>query len=232
MKENYFVCSCHGKPDGRSDFVSIPDIVVDEDGSERKRKKQRVIVTKTRCNAMMRVKLNDFGMYEVIGHVLMHNYELTRTEWQHCHRSEMAIGDGKEKEITVMTEASTRPAVQYRYECHQYGGAEALGHTSRYHYNFSLLSLSQYLSLHSLFTFTSFVVSLPLSTSPSTHFRSIANHFFSPSFPLSQFLFVLTLSLSCDLIVTRDFVRCILRLSSLTTTPAIRIVFADDSPTP
>ncbi|XP_048492309.1 protein FAR1-RELATED SEQUENCE 5-like [Beta vulgaris subsp. vulgaris] len=29
-----------------------------------------------------------------------------------------------------------RPAVQYRYECHQYGGAKALGHTSRDHYNF------------------------------------------------------------------------------------------------
>ncbi|XP_048501273.2 protein FAR1-RELATED SEQUENCE 5-like [Beta vulgaris subsp. vulgaris] len=128
-KEKYFVCSCHGKPDGQSDFVSVPD-VVDEDGNERKRKQRRVIVTKTGCNAMMRVKLNDSGMYEVIGHVL---HEL---RWQHYHRSERAIGDGKAKEITVMTEASMRPAVQYRYECHQYGGAEALGHTSRDHYNF------------------------------------------------------------------------------------------------
>ncbi|XP_057251765.1 uncharacterized protein LOC104896758 [Beta vulgaris subsp. vulgaris] len=48
----------------------------------------------------------------------------------------MGHWDGKAKEITVMTEASMRPAVQYRYECHQYGGAEALGHTSRDHYNF------------------------------------------------------------------------------------------------
>ncbi|KMT08143.1 hypothetical protein BVRB_6g143880 [Beta vulgaris subsp. vulgaris] len=121
-KEKYFVCSCHGKPDGQSDFVSVPDVVVDEDGNERKRKQRRVIVTKTGCNAMMRVKLNDSGMYEVIGHVLVHNHELTRTEWQHYHRSERAIGDGKAKEITVMTEASMRPAVQYRYECDSESG--------------------------------------------------------------------------------------------------------------
>lgn len=80
---------------------------------------------------MIRVKLNDSQMYEVIGHVFMHNHELTCTDQQYYYHSQRAIGDGKEKEIIVMTEVSMRPPMQYHYECHQYGGAEALDHTSR-----------------------------------------------------------------------------------------------------
>lgn len=42
----------------------------------------------------MRVKFVD-DMYEVVSHVIEHNYELTREKWNHLHRYERSIPSDK-----------------------------------------------------------------------------------------------------------------------------------------
>nr|GMD81234.1 protein FAR1-RELATED SEQUENCE 5-like [Ipomoea batatas] len=65
-------------------------------------KGKRKNITRTRCEASMRVRLNDEGVYEVAHHITSHNHPLTRKEWVHLHRSEREITSEKAQAIETM----------------------------------------------------------------------------------------------------------------------------------
>ncbi|XP_073031667.1 protein FAR1-RELATED SEQUENCE 5-like [Primulina eburnea] len=89
--EKYFVCSCAGvKNSENADNFS--------DASSA-RKRSNSCLTRTRCKASLRVKLNEGGVYEVLSHVMVHNHPFTRIEWGHLHRSERTISKEKGKVI-------------------------------------------------------------------------------------------------------------------------------------
>ncbi|KAL2935176.1 Protein FAR1-RELATED SEQUENCE 7 [Bienertia sinuspersici] len=50
--------------------------------SKKKKPKQQAI-TRVGCKAMIRVKKNKEGLFEVVQHVMHHNHSLTRLPWQH-----------------------------------------------------------------------------------------------------------------------------------------------------
>ncbi|KAL8466369.1 hypothetical protein ACS0TY_035463 [Phlomoides rotata] len=66
------------------------------------KQKRNVALTRTNCKAMMRIKRNNDGVYEVVKHIEKHNDPLTRTEWSHLHRSERSITDEKAIAIEEM----------------------------------------------------------------------------------------------------------------------------------
>ncbi|KAL8465052.1 hypothetical protein ACS0TY_034510 [Phlomoides rotata] len=66
------------------------------------KQKRNVALTRTKCKAMMRIKRNNDGVYEVVKHIEKHNHPLTRTEWSHLHRSERSITNEKAKAIEEM----------------------------------------------------------------------------------------------------------------------------------
>ncbi|GER37283.1 FAR1-related sequence 5 [Striga asiatica] len=79
--EKYYVCSCQGSK--RSTASSTGDQV------QRKEKKR--CITRTGCQAYLRVKMNSKGVYEVIGHNTQHNHTLHRKVWRHMHHPERLI---------------------------------------------------------------------------------------------------------------------------------------------
>ncbi|KAL8543935.1 hypothetical protein ACS0TY_004473 [Phlomoides rotata] len=68
--EKLFVCSCNGEKLKRSDNSSM----------DTSTKKNNIIVTRTNCQAMMRAKINDDGIYVVVKHETNHKHTMTREE--------------------------------------------------------------------------------------------------------------------------------------------------------
>lgn len=130
--EKYYVCSCAGfKRNDKSYSENMEENVAISSTMKR-----RVPVLRTGCQASLRAKMNDDGVYEVIHHVLLHNHELTRKEWSHFHRSERKMGTEKGKAIEEMISSRIRPTDSYRYMSHNAGGEENVGHTLKDHLNF------------------------------------------------------------------------------------------------
>ncbi|XP_073138365.1 protein FAR1-RELATED SEQUENCE 5-like [Henckelia pumila] len=128
--EKYFLCSCSGT---KKIEDSNPDNL--SGGSVGKIGK-RSCLTRTGCKALLRVKLNDECLYEVVSHVMIHNHAFTRIEWSHHHRSERRISNVKGKAIEDMISSGMRATDSYRYMVHEAGGEENVGHTLMDHMNF------------------------------------------------------------------------------------------------
>ncbi|KAL8475156.1 hypothetical protein ACS0TY_030802 [Phlomoides rotata] len=100
------------------------------------KQKRNVALTRTNCKAMMRIKRNNDGVYEVVKHIEKHNHLLTRIEWSHLHRSERSITDEKAKAIEEMLSSGLRATKSFRYMAYNVGGEENVGHTLKDHMNF------------------------------------------------------------------------------------------------
>ncbi|XP_021714612.1 protein FAR1-RELATED SEQUENCE 5-like [Chenopodium quinoa] len=126
-----FVCSKEGfrvKPKNQKTPTPIP--------GQKQKKKRQVPITRTGCKAFIRAKKNKEGMFEVEEHVMQHNHELTRREWQHLQRSERKITEDKAKVIDIMAESGLRPAESYCLMAYEAGGENVLAHTMKDHFNY------------------------------------------------------------------------------------------------
>ncbi|XP_074266872.1 protein FAR1-RELATED SEQUENCE 9-like [Silene latifolia] len=136
VTEKYFACSCQGDTNSGKKCKSISE-EQSATINERKRKQRTTLITRTGCQAKIRVKFNmEFNIYEVVMHVVAHNHPLTPPEWHHHHRSERAIPPEEGEVIRIMTEARLPPTAQYRYLAAACGGEEYVGHTKKDHLNF------------------------------------------------------------------------------------------------
>ncbi|KAL8483962.1 hypothetical protein ACS0TY_026596 [Phlomoides rotata] len=109
------VCSCNGIKIRKNGILP-----------ETRKVKQKSGVTRTNCKTQMRARLTEDGKYEVAKHIVQPNHTLTRKEWNHLHRSERAIREGK---LFIRTTNS------YRYLAHSAGGEDQVGHTMKDHMN-------------------------------------------------------------------------------------------------
>lgn len=128
--EKYFVCSSQGERKNNN------PVEQNEGSSTSGKKKKNSSVTRTGCNAEIRVKLNDDGVYEVIHHIRSHNHPLTRKEWVHLHRSERVITNEKGLAIESMISSGMRASDSFRYMVEEAGGEQCVGHTMKDHLNF------------------------------------------------------------------------------------------------
>ncbi|XP_073137297.1 protein FAR1-RELATED SEQUENCE 5-like [Henckelia pumila] len=127
--EKYFVCSCCGSK-------KLEDSNPDSNGGSVEKRGKRSCLTRTRCKASLRGKLNEEGLYEVLSHLKIHNHAFTRIEWSHHHRSERRISNAKDKAIEDMLSSGMRPIDSYRYMVHEAGGEKDVDHTLTDHLNF------------------------------------------------------------------------------------------------
>ncbi|XP_074300224.1 protein FAR1-RELATED SEQUENCE 5-like [Silene latifolia] len=86
--ERYFRCSCEG---------------VHANGNEVS--SRNAAITRCKCEACVKTKVNNDGLWEVMQHVLEHNHLFTPVQWQHHHRSERKITEAEGELIKAMTEA-------------------------------------------------------------------------------------------------------------------------------
>ncbi|KAL8484055.1 hypothetical protein ACS0TY_026665 [Phlomoides rotata] len=107
-----FICACAGIR-----------VSTKENYSKQKR---NVALTRTNCKAMMRIKRNNDGVYEVVKHIEKNNHPLTKIEWSHLHRSERSITDEKAKAIEEMLSSGLRPTQSFRYMAYNVGGGRTL----------------------------------------------------------------------------------------------------------
>ncbi|KAL6531346.1 hypothetical protein OROMI_027709 [Orobanche minor] len=124
--EKYFVCSCEGSK--RSTASNSSSLV------EKKEKKG--YITRTGCKASLRVKMNSEGVYEVVGHNILHNHTLTRKEWRHMHYSQRAITNEKAIDIGDMTPSGTGATGSFRYMTQDEEVEHSVGNTTRDPLNF------------------------------------------------------------------------------------------------
>lgn len=123
LQEKYFCCSSSGYRECKQSVANDKET-------------KRVHFTRTGCKALIRVKLQHDGCYEIIKHVNEHNHELTRPEWSHLHRSERQITDEKANAIEDMISSGLKPTDSFRYMAHDAGGVDCIGHTLRDHMNY------------------------------------------------------------------------------------------------
>lgn len=97
---------------------------------------KQVPITRTGCKAFIRAKKNSDGVFEIEEHMMKHNHELTRPEWQHLHRSERKITKEKAQVIDMMAKSGLKPAESYRLMSHEAGGENVLAHTMKDHFNY------------------------------------------------------------------------------------------------
>lgn len=132
----FYLCSCAGIKQKKAE--------VETTTSGKTRKKKLVGITRTNCPALLHVKRNKEGIYEVHKHVMQHNHNLTRPEWGHHHRSERKIPEETAKIIEQMISCGIKAAQSYHYLEFLAGGKEHVGHTMRDHLNFvSRLNLNK-----------------------------------------------------------------------------------------
>ncbi|KAL8507443.1 hypothetical protein ACS0TY_018113 [Phlomoides rotata] len=123
LAEKYFCCSSSGHRECKQS-------VANDKGTKR------VHITRTGCKALIRVKLQGDGCYEIINHVKGHIHELTRPEWSHLHRSERQITDDKGNAIEDMISSGMKPTDSFRYMAHDAGCEDCIGHTLKDHMNY------------------------------------------------------------------------------------------------
>ena len=99
--EKTYVCSAAGVTNnGKNKKKKVQTVVPVVPKKERK--PRQVSITRTQCRACLRVKMNSEGRYEVVNHVIMHNHDLTRSQWHYLHRSERQITEEKREAIETM----------------------------------------------------------------------------------------------------------------------------------
>ncbi|KAL2902454.1 Protein FAR1-RELATED SEQUENCE 5 [Bienertia sinuspersici] len=136
VMEKYFVCCAQGKRNINRKKKVKKDRNDKEDEGKKKRKPRKVSITRTDCKACIRVKYNEEGLFEVIHHVIAHNHDLTRTQWNYLHRSQREITKEKGQAIESMQKSGLSAMDSYSYMCEEAGGEECVGHSVRDHLNY------------------------------------------------------------------------------------------------
>ncbi|KAL2942321.1 Protein FAR1-RELATED SEQUENCE 5 [Bienertia sinuspersici] len=122
IKEKYYFCSAQGERNtGKKKEENEPVIEKSTSTKVKKRKKRKVMVTRTGCNALIRAKMNKNGEFEIVHHMMQHNHPLTREPLNYIHRSERQMNQPKEQAIEAMQECGLRPIDSYRYMCTEAG---------------------------------------------------------------------------------------------------------------
>ncbi|XP_074292620.1 protein FAR1-RELATED SEQUENCE 5-like [Silene latifolia] len=117
--ERCFRCSCEGVHGNGNEVNS-----------------RNAAITRCKCVACVRTKVNADGLWEVVQHVLEHNHPFTPVQWEHHDRSERKISEAEGELIKAMTEAHVPPSVQFRVAAAGAGGDAFVGHTKRDHINY------------------------------------------------------------------------------------------------
>ena len=116
--------------------VVVPSPVVQNQQQDNKRKRGKITVKRTGCNARARVKYdrkNDF--YRIEDHVIEHNHAMIPNELNHLKRSARSMTDEKLIAITQFEKCHIKPTDSYNMMVAQAGGEELLGHTKKDHIN-------------------------------------------------------------------------------------------------
>ncbi|XP_056685950.1 protein FAR1-RELATED SEQUENCE 5-like [Spinacia oleracea] len=133
--EKTFLCSAAGVTNnGKNKKKKVQTVVPVVPKKERKPRK--VPITITRCRACLRVKMNSEGRYEVANHVIIHNHDLTRSQWHYLHRSERQITEEKGEAIETMQKSGLSSMASFNYMAIEAGGEENLGHSKKDHLNY------------------------------------------------------------------------------------------------
>ncbi|XP_056686011.1 protein FAR1-RELATED SEQUENCE 5-like [Spinacia oleracea] len=107
--EKTFLCSAAGVTNnGKNKKKKVETVILVVPKKERK--PRQVPITRTGCRACLRVKMNSEGRYEVVNHVIIHNHDLTRSQWNYLHRSERQITEEKGEEIETMQKSVQSPS--------------------------------------------------------------------------------------------------------------------------
>ncbi|XP_056695127.1 protein FAR1-RELATED SEQUENCE 5-like [Spinacia oleracea] len=133
--EKTFLCSAAGVTNnGKNKKKKVQTVVPVVPKKERK--PRQVPITRTRCRACLRVKMNSEGRYAVVNHVIIHNHELTRSQWHYLHRSERKITEEKGEAIETMQKFGLSSTTSFNYMEIEAGGEENLGHSKKDHLNY------------------------------------------------------------------------------------------------
>nr|GMD82307.1 protein FAR1-RELATED SEQUENCE 5-like [Ipomoea batatas] len=131
-----YICSFQGTRKAKNLQGTRKSKNLDNQSEVSSSKGKRKNITRTRCEASMRVRLNDEGVYEVAHHITSHNHPLTRKEWVHLHRSEREITSEKAQAIETMISSGMRAIDSFRYMVQEAEGEQSVGHTMIDHMNF------------------------------------------------------------------------------------------------
>nr|GME10621.1 protein FAR1-RELATED SEQUENCE 5-like [Ipomoea batatas] len=131
--EKYFVCSFEGTRKAKNPQGTSKSKNLDNQSEVSSSKGKRKNITRTGCEASMRVRLNDEDVYEVAHHITSHNHPLTRKEWVHLHRSEREIISEKAQAIETMISSGMRAVDSFCYMVQEAGGEQSVGHTMKDH---------------------------------------------------------------------------------------------------
>ncbi|XP_056688482.1 protein FAR1-RELATED SEQUENCE 5-like [Spinacia oleracea] len=133
--EKTYVCSAAGVTNnGKNKKTKVQTVVPVVPKKERK--PRQVSITRTQCRACLRVKMNSEGRYEVVNHVIMHNHDLTRSQWHYLHRFERQITEEKREAIETMQKSGLSSMASFNYMAIEAGGEENLGHSKKDHLNY------------------------------------------------------------------------------------------------
>ncbi|XP_056691925.1 protein FAR1-RELATED SEQUENCE 5-like [Spinacia oleracea] len=133
--EKTYVCSAAGVTNnGKNKKKKVQTVVPVVPKKERK--PRQVSITRTQCRACLRVKMNSGGRYEVVNHVIIHNHDLTRSQWHYLHRSERQITEEKREAIETMQKSGLSSTASFNYMAIEAGGEENLGHSKKDHLNY------------------------------------------------------------------------------------------------
>ena len=136
----YMVCSCQGSSKNKRKLVNLPITPsprIDFDANSTKKK--TVKVTRTGCEALMRMKRqsNEEGVYWIVAeHKLEHNHPLGRPEWGHLQPAARNISAEKGEVIECMEKAGMKPSEGFKFLAYNACGMENVGHTQRDHINY------------------------------------------------------------------------------------------------
>ncbi|XP_056698371.1 protein FAR1-RELATED SEQUENCE 5-like [Spinacia oleracea] len=139
IKERYFCCSKEGKRKENTKNTKKEEATVSSESKQKGQSKnpRQQNLTRTGCNASIRLKLQKDGKFIVFHHVIEHNHDLTRESLQNFERSQRKIDEEKGKVIEGLTLSGITPADSYRYMCNEAGDARVVGHTLVDHMNFT-----------------------------------------------------------------------------------------------
>nr|GMD47406.1 uncharacterized protein LOC109166032 [Ipomoea batatas] len=104
---------------------------LDEQSEVSSSKGKRKNIRRRRCEALMKVRLNDKGAYEVAHHITSHNHPLTRKEWVHLHRPERKITSEKAQAIGTMISYGMMVVDSFRYIVQEAGETICWRHNDR-----------------------------------------------------------------------------------------------------
>ncbi|XP_021724249.1 protein FAR1-RELATED SEQUENCE 5-like [Chenopodium quinoa] len=136
VTEKNYVCSAEGKRHSGQKKTKLVEMVDEEDVNVKTRKPRQVSITRSNCKACIREKVNKEGQFEVVAHVIQHNHELTKPQWNYLHRSERKMTEEKVVTIKTMKSSGLTTMDTYNYMATEAGGEQNIGHSVVDHLNF------------------------------------------------------------------------------------------------